>query len=528
MRKIILMLLVLVISLGASAQKKGKNPLMNWYNKDLTKDKTFGVSTEKAYKEILANKTATPVIVAIIDGGTDIKHEDLKNVLWVNTDEIPGNGIDDDKNGYIDDVNGWNFIGNPDGRNVQWDNLEVTRVYRKYKDVFANGGTDGDPVYEMYKKAKAKFDENSGTNPQTATFLTMEKTFRKADSLIRLHLKKETYTLKEITKIKTDDTQLSTAVSTAKFWLEQGVKYSDIKAYADYLDGNAKYSYNLDFDPRSIVGDNWEDNSNRYYGNNDVAGPDPSHGTFVAGCVGAQRGNGIGVDGIAGNVQLMIVRVVPDGDERDKDVANGIRYAIENGAKVINMSFGKSFSPQKQFVDEVLPLAEKYDVLLVHAAGNDGENNDVVTNYPENRDAKGNKITQNWITVGASSKTAGIMLPASFSNYGKQNVDLFAPGVDVWGLEPGNKYGSASGTSMASPIAAGVAAVIRSYYPQLTAAEVKEAMMKSVTPYDGEVTKPAAEDGKVMIKFSELSVSGGVVNLYNALKAAEEIAAKKK
>jgi subtilisin family serine protease len=528
MKRIILMLLVLLVSLGASAQKAGKNPLMNWYNKDLSKDKTFGVSTEKAYKELLAGKTAKPVIVAIIDGGTDITHEDLKNVIWVNTDEIPGNGIDDDKNGYIDDVNGWNFIGNPDGRNVQQDNLEATRIVRKYKDVYANGGPDGDPIYEMYKKAKAKFDEEGGENPQLATFLALEKKFRGADSLIRIFLKKDTYTLKELNKIKTDDTKLSIALSTAKYWLEQGVAYSDIKGYADYLGNSSKYSYNLDFDPRSIVGDNWEENTNRFYGNNDVAGPDPGHGTFVAGCVGAQRGNKIGVDGIAGNVQLMIVRVVPDGDERDKDVANGIRYAIENGATVINMSFGKSFSPQKQFVDEVLPLAEKYDVLLLHAAGNDGENNDVVTNYPENRDANGNKITKNWITVGASSKDAGPALAAAFSNYGKLNVDLFAPGVDVWGLEPGNKYGSASGTSMASPIAAGVAAVIRSYYPQLTAAEVKEAMMKSVALYDGEVYKPADGDQKVMSKFVELSVSGGVVNLYNALKVAEEMAKLKK
>jgi subtilisin family serine protease len=527
MKRIVLIFLVLLISLGASAQKKGKNPLMNWYNKDLTKDKTFGVSTEKAYKELLSGKTAKPVIVAIIDGGTDINHEDLKNVLWVNEDEIPGNGIDDDKNGYIDDVNGWNFIGNADGRNVQQDNLEALRVVRLYRDKYANGGSESDPVYQMYKKAKAKVDEEGGENPQLAAFKTLEAKYRKADSIVRLTLKKDEYTVKDLGKIKSSDTKVSTAVSTCTYWLNQGVKYSDIKAGVDYYESNAKYRYNFDFDPRSIVGDDWTNNSNRYYGNNDVCGPDAFHGTFVAGCVGAERGNKIGVDGVAGNVRLMIVRVVPDGDERDKDVANGIRYAIENGAKVINMSFGKSFSPQKQFVDEVLPLADKYDVLMVHAAGNDASDNDVEINYPENLDSKGNRLTQNWITVGASSSTAGADLPANFSNYGKKNVDLFAPGVDIWGLEPGNKYGSASGTSMASPIAAGVAAVIRSYYPELTAAEVKEAMMKSVTPYDAEVNKPGG-DKNSKVKFSDLSVSGGVVNLYNALKAAEEIAKNKK
>jgi len=529
MKRILLIVLIVVISMGASAQKKSNNALMNWYNKDLTKDKTFGVSTEKAYKELLNEKTSQPVIVAIIDGGTDINHEDLKNVIWINTDEIAGNGIDDDKNGYIDDVNGWNFIGNPDGRNVHHDNLEATRVYRMYKDKYAAGGDDKDPVYVMYKKAKAKFDEGTGGDKsQLETFATLERTYRKADSLIKIYLKKETYTLKDLKKIKTDDTKLSTGVSTAKYWMEQGVGYSEIKGYYDYLEGQAKYSYNLDFDPRDIVGDNWLENTNRFYGNNDVAGPDPGHGTFVAGCVGAQRGNKIGVDGIAGNVQLMIVRVVPDGDERDKDVANGIRYAIENGAKVINMSFGKSFSPQKQFVDEVLPMAEKYDVLLFHAAGNDGENNDYITNYPENADATGNRITANWITVGASSKEAGEDLAAGFSNYGKLKVDLFAPGVEIWGLEPDSKYGSASGTSMASPVAAGVAAVIRSYYPQLTAAEVREVLMKSVTPYNEEVNKPAEGDDKSTVKFSELSVSGGVINLYQALILAEEMAKAKK
>lgn len=530
MKRLLMLVLILVISLGASAQKKDKNPLMNWYNKDLAKDKVFGVSTEKAYKELLPGKTATPVIVAIIDGGTDINHEDLKNVLWTNTDEIPGNGIDDDKNGYIDDVHGWNFIGNPDGRCVGKDNLEVTRIVRMYKDKYVNGGEDSDPIYVMYKKAKAKFDEETGSdNSQLETFAKLEKTYRKADSILRVYLKKDVYTLKDLKKVKSDDTKVSVSVSTAKYWLEQGVNYEELKGYYEYMDGKAKYSYNLDFDPRDIVGDNWLENTNRSYGNNDVCGPDPSHGTFVAGLVGAQRGNKIGVDGIASNVQLMIVRVVPDGDERDKDVANGIRYAIENGAKVINMSFGKSFSPQKQFVDEVLPLAEKYDVILFHAAGNDAENNDVVTNYPENADASGNKLTNNWVTVGASSKDAGKDLVAPFSNYGKVRVDLFAPGVDCWGLEPGNKYGSASGTSMASPVAAGVAAVIRSYYPQLTAGEVRDILMKSVTPYDGEVNKPVTgEEKPATVKFSELSVTGGVINLYKALVMAEEVAKAKK
>ncbi len=525
MKKSLLIVLVVLLSLGAAAQKKGKNPLMNWYNKDLATDKVFGVSTEKAYKELLQDKKSVPVVVAIIDGGTDINHEDLKNVLWTNKGEIPGNGIDDDKNGYIDDVHGWNFIGNPDGRNVGPDNLELTRIVRKYKDVYANGGEESDPNYQVYKKAKAKYDEEMGeeSQKQFEKFEQMAKAYGVADSLLKAYFKKETYTVKMLNKVKTEDAKLSAAVTTAKFWLGQGVGYAELKAYNDYLGNKQKYNYNLEFDSRDIVGDNYEDNSSRVYGNNDVIGPDASHGTFVAGLVAAERGNKIGVDGIADNVQIMVVRVVPDGDERDKDVANGIRYAIENGAKVINMSFGKSFSPQKHFVDEVLPLAEKYDVLLFHAAGNDAEDNDVVTNYPENADAKGNKITGNWVSVGASSKEAGKDLPGSFSNYGKNKVDLFAPGVDCWGLEPFNKYGSASGTSMASPVAAGVAAVIRSYFPDLKASQVREVLMKSVTTYEGQVNKPGTQN---TVSFKDLSVTGGVINLYKAVQAAEEMMKK--
>jgi cell wall-associated protease len=528
MKKILITALIALICLGAVAQKKGKNSLTNWYNKDLTADGVFGVSTEKAYKELLKKKESKPVIVAIIDGGTDINHEDLKNVLWTNPGEIPGNGIDDDKNGYIDDIHGWNFIGNAKGENVQYDTYEATRLYKKYKDKFKDGGDKNDPLYQDYLKAKRKVEEGTeDAGSQNETFMIMVKSYRAADSVVRKTLGKEEYTLKDLGKIKSTDYEVTKSVSTVKYWLGLQVSYKDLAGYADMLSADQKYHYNLDYDPRTIVGDNWEENTDRSYGNNDVCGPDASHGTFVAGCVGAQRNNKIGVDGVAANVQLMIVRVVPDGDERDKDVANGIRYAIENGAKVINMSFGKSFSPQKQFVDEVLPLADKHDVLLVHAAGNDAENNDVVTNYPENADKNGNKITQCWLTVGASSSSAGKDLPAPFSNYGKTKVDVFAPGVELWGCEPGSKYGSASGTSMASPVVAGIAAVIRAYYPQLTAPEVRDIIIKTATPYDELVNRPTEEGASVLVKFTELSVSGGVANLYSALKLAEEMAAKK-
>jgi len=531
MKKNLAFALLLILFSTSFAQSKADKKLLNWYNKDLTKDKLFGVSTEKAYKELLKNKESKTVIVAVIDGGTDINHEDLKGNIWTNEDEIPGNGIDDDKNGYVDDIHGWNFIGNAKGENVDQDNLEVTRMYKelnpKYKDIDESSAVDK-KEFELYQKVKEVYDEKSQESKANLGMAQSGKELKVADSIVKAYLKKQDYSMKELKKLNKAPSPVAESAEKLMVWQMFGVSADDLIAYGEEVNNELTYQYNLDFDGRIIVGDDYKDNSNRFYGNNDVIGPESAHGTFVAGEIGAVRNNGKGVDGIVSDVKLMIVRVVPNGDERDKDVANGIRYAIENGAKVINMSFGKAFSPQKKFVDEVLPLADKYDVLLVHAAGNDAENNDVVDNYPTNTGADGKPITQNWLTVGASSMKVDDNLVADFSNYGAKTVEIFAPGVDLWGTKPGNRYGSFSGTSMASPVVAGVAAVIRSYYPQLSAAEVKEVIMKSVTKVDQMVQKPTETGRGDRVNFSTLSVTGGVVNLYNALLAAEQIAAAKK
>ncbi|HOH83331.1 MAG TPA: S8 family serine peptidase [Bacteroidales bacterium] len=515
----------------AFTQTQEQKKLNNWYNKDLQMDKVFGISTEKAYKELLKNKKSQTVIVAVIDGGTDIMHEDLKENIWVNADEIPGNGIDDDKNGYIDDIHGWNFIGNAKGENVDKDNLEVTRLYKeldpKYRGKDKSSVADKEE-FELYQKVKEVYNEKSQESQANIGMAQSGKELKVADSIVKAYLKKPDYSLKDLKKLNKAPAAVAESAEKLRVWQLFGISADDLIAYGDEINSELTYHYNLDFDGREIVGDDYKDNSNRFYGNNDVTGPEPAHGTFVAGEIGAVRNNGKGVDGIASDVKLMIIRVVPNGDERDKDVANGIRYAIENGAKVINMSFGKAFSPQKKFVDEVLPLADKYDVLLVHAAGNDAENNDLVANYPTHIGADGKPITNNWLTVGASSMKVDDDLAANFSNYGTKTVDLFAPGVDLWGTKPGNRYGAFSGTSMASPVVAGMAAVIRSYYPQLSASEVKEAIMKSVTSVDQMVQKPTEAGKGERVSFSTLSVSGGVANLYNALLIAEQIAAAKK
>jgi subtilisin family serine protease len=532
MKKIIVTLFALSLAVFVFGQDaKVDKKFIDWYNKDLKKDKVFGVSAEKAYSELLKGKTPQTIIVAVIDGGTDIYHEDLQGIIWTNKNEIPGNGIDDDHNGYIDDIHGWNFIGGTNGDNVNQDNLELTRVYKKLSAIYGDKdakGLENDKGYQEYIKIRDKYESKS--KEAKKMYLGISKRYKssvESDSLLKIYLKKSSYTLKDLKKIKTEDQKIINAKANMTFWMSQKISLDVLKEYVEHYEAEYNYQYNLDFNPRTIVGDNYEVNDSPYYGNNDVKGPRSGHGTVVAGNIAAFRNNGMGANGVAANVQLMIIRVVPDGDERDKDVANGILYAINNGAKVINMSFGKSYSPQKQFVDSVLRIANTKDVVLVHAAGNDAENNDVVGNFPENRDKNDQIICNSWITVGASSMKADKTLPAPFSNYGKQRVDVFAPGVDLYGLEPENKYGLSSGTSMASPVVAGVAAVIRSYYPQLTAAEVKEIIVKSAVKFDKMVNLPVEDGDATQINFSELSVSGGVANLYQAILMAEEMAAKK-
>jgi subtilisin family serine protease len=530
MKRFLLISLLLLFVVSVQAQTKAQKKQLNWYNKDLKKDKVYGVSTEKAYQELLAGKTPQTVVVAVIDGGTDINHEDLKQNVWTNTDEIPGNGIDDDHNGYVDDIHGWNFIGNAKGEDVHHDNLEVTRLYRelsaKFKDANASV-KDNDPQYRLYLKVKERYLKESAAAEEEKNMIDIGRRAAKADSTVRAYLKKETYTSKDLKFPGSAPEEVRESASELRLWMMFGLTIPELLEYCNQCESQIKYHYNLDYDPRSIVGDDYKDNSNRSYGNNDVIGPDAGHGTFVAGEIAAVRNNKIGVDGVAANAQIMVVRIVPDGDERDKDVANGIRYAIENGAKVINMSFGKPFSPQKEFVDEVLPLAEKYDVLLICAAGNDAQDLDTDPDYPNPYASDGHLLTNNWLCIGASSMNPGRGLPAEFSNYGQTHVDVFAPGLDLWGLVPGNQYGSSSGTSMAAPVTTGVAAVIRSYYPQLSAVQVKEIIMKSVIKYDGKVKKPA-ESGDESVDFSSLSKTGGVVNLYEALKLAAQMADEKK
>lgn len=508
----------------------------NWFQLDPEQDHYQGISTERAYNTILKGQPSRTITVAVIDSGIDIDHEDLKDVIWTNTDEIPGNGIDDDKNGYVDDIHGWNFIGGKDG-NVNEDTNELTREYVRLKEKYE--GIDEKKIskkqkdeYAEYQKIKVKFEKLVAKNTeQYELYHNLYQNVSLSVDTLKALLQVDELTPDAVQSFDSSEPSLLFAKGfVLNIFKNIGPEnslnefMSEIKEATDYFGNIVNYGYNVDFDPRPIVGDNYADPYEKGYGNNDVEGPDPMHGTHVAGIIGANRKNDIGVKGIADNVRIMSVRAVPNGDERDKDVANAIIYAVDNGAQIINMSFGKSISPQKEVVDKAVKYAEKKGVLLIHAAGNDSDDIDVEKNFPSRYYLDGTEA-KNWIEIGASSWGADKNFVGDFSNYGKKSVDLFAPGVEIYSTTPDSTYKDLNGTSMASPVTAGVAAVLMSYYPELSPLEIKDIIRQSTRKFDNlEISKPG---GKGEIKFSDMSSTGGLINLYQAAKLAQETKAKK-
>ena len=501
----------------------------DWYQRDLTDDRLFGISAEKAYQTLLKGKEPVrTVVVAVIDGGVDINHEDLQGQLWINEDETPGNGVDDDNNGYKDDIHGWNFIGGADGENVKYDTLELTREVARLRAKYENA----DPAslsreerleYDYYQKLRAEHEARVQEMSQYAAGIGgAYEAFRQANNIMAGVLGTTDFTLDQVAAVQSDDQQIQQAQRILIGMAGMGLNEKTLQEQKEYVDNRLAYGLNLDFDPRPTVGDDYGDLTEQGYGNADVKGPDAFHGTHVAGIIAAARNNQIGMDGIAPAVRIMALRAVPNGDERDKDVANAIRYAADNGAQLINMSFGKAYSPEKELVDEAVRYAQEKGVLLIHGAGNDAQNIDSTASYPTRYYLTGGEKAENWIEVGASSWERGDALAANFSNYGKNNVDLFAPGVSIYSTMPGNRYDRLDGTSMAAPVVTGAAALLMAYYPELTASQVRDILLRSAVPYtEAKVQQPGAEGS--LIDFGQLSATGGIVNVYNAVKMAEEM-----
>lgn len=497
-----------------------------WNQLDLVADTIPGMSVDRAYTEILTGRTGKTVIVGIVDSGVDINHEDLKTVIWTNPKEIANNGKDDDKNGYVDDIHGWNFLGDS-----VHETLEMVRVVRRNKSRF-EGKTESQIAatdkadFADYQRAKEtlnkKIEELQDPKQQLEFIQNAQKTL--ADEL-----GKNDFTLDDLKGLKSNNQSVMQSRGIFMQILANSSREEfnkEIESFEKYVYGQLNYNLNIDFDGRKPVGDDPYNFNDRDYGNNKVSGPDleeVTHGTHVAGIVAAVRNNGIGINGVASNAKIMVLRAVPDGDEYDKDIALAIRYAVDNGAKVINGSFGKAFSPNRAWVDEALKYAASKDVLFVHASGNDGLNLDEAKNYNFPNDTPHGSTVEyadNVLTVGAIKPKYGSDMVAGFSNYGQTQVDIFAPGVRIWSTTPNNSYEFLQGTSMAAPAVAGMAAVIRSYFPKLTASQVKKVIMDSGLPINQVVAVPGSENTQ---PFAKLSRTGKIANLYNALILAARL-----
>ena len=485
-----------------------------WQLLDLAADGVPGVSATLAYEELLTDEAASrTVVVAVIDGGIDTTHVDLRANLWINEDEVAGNGVDDDGNGYVDDIYGWNFLGGTDGRSVAHETLEVTRLHT------ACIAGEQSWIEKSCQDIAADYKSEADEVNQTLEILDqIEEAYSFALPILRRAGAGQNPTKESVQRLSALRPDISQARSVF-LQLVDILPVGDVPDAREAYEGLRDYGLNLDFRPREdIVGDDLANGTEQGYGNPDVHATDPHHGTHVAGIIGALRGNGIGIDGIAANVRIMALRAVPDGDERDKDVANAIRYAVDNGAHIINMSFGKGFSPRKGLVDDAVRYADDHGVLMVHAAGNDGEDIDQGDNFPTAVYDDGSRA-RNWIEVGAASWQVD-SLAATFSNFGQNSVDVFSPGVDILSTVPGSEYDREDGTSMAAPVVSGVAALLMGYFPGLDASDVRSIILESSVNRQNDVVARPGDGAR--IPFGRLSVTGGVVNAYEAIKAALE------
>ncbi len=533
-------LLACAVSFGqASEKEKAKEEVpKNWHQLDKAETGYYGISLDKAYELLKTKKLKSKrVLVAVIDSGIDTLHEDLKPVLWINPKEIPGNGIDDDKNGYIDDIHGWNFLGGKDGRNVNKDTYEAARVYYAMKTKYGSIIPDESSAtteeerreLEIYKKAQKEIVGDLDP-AEIGLFKKILPGFIKGDSVIKLDLKKDEYTCTDLESYSPVDADAINARRTllgiCKMNDTKDISNKDIIGELENKIGKAEAAEKAPEEYRkNIVGDNENDINDRNYGNNDIMAGTPKHGTHCSGIIAGVRDNGKGGDGVADNVRIMMLRAVPDGDEHDKDIALAIRYAVDNGAQIVSMSFGKDFSPQKQWVDDAVKYAENKGVLLVHAAGNDSKDIDREDNFPTVNLLDG-KRPSNWITVGASGDPRNGGITAKFSNYGKKDVDVFAPGVQIYAPIPGgNTYGKLSGTSMACPVVAGTAALLLEYFPTLSAKQLKYVIEKSAVAPDVDVNIPGTNE---KTKLGELSKTGGLLNAYEAVKLASTLKGDRK
>lgn len=520
-----------------NAQKKSvlsEEELKTWWQKDIIEDTIPGISLDRAYRELIQNKKGEEVIVAVLDTKIDISHEDIKGQLWINIDEIPNNNIDDDNNGYIDDINGWNFLGNNNGEDILYELVEVARIVQKYQNDFTDMPEEDltiaqNELFDTYQKALSIYnDQKHKALEQKERADKAYVDFISAKDFMKPYFKGEKMKIKSLDSLKKVEPKLADYVDFFKELIEYDITEKDYDYSRDYYN-NELLMYNIDDDERKILRDGNSNFENNNYGNNILDGEVPfEHSIGVSGILAATRNNQIGIDGFSNNIKLMPVIMVCSGDEHDKDVSKAIYYAVDNGADIINMSWGKDFSLYEELVRDALRYAADKNVLLVTGSGNDGRNIDIGQRRFPTDFYNDEEFISNFISVGASSHKMDSTFVTSFSNYGKVNVDVFAPGENIYTTKSRNTYKTSRGTSYSSPIVSGIAALLKSYYPKLTAVELKKIIMDSGTSIDINVIVKKADGSKELVPFTELSKTGKIVNAYNALKMAEEVTRKSK
>jgi len=529
--------LLTCFSAGAQSRVTDAPVPANWFALDAKADGYYGISLNQAYQFLKGKKSKT-VVVSTIDSGIDTAQKDLAPVLWTNPKEKKGNGKDDDKNGFIDDIHGWNFITGPGGKCDCKETSEEVREYERLKPKYSTATSStaiDQKEYTYWLHVKHLRDStvnkaDTELKQLTPIMSALVETSGMVKKILKLKAD-QSFNLADLNKIKASNDTLkdikflwNTTLSSA------GESANNVKILKDYSDYIAKLNndVNPDLDMRKrTVGDNPDILKDKPYGSNVLKLDQSFHGTMVAGFIGAVRDNGYGINGVADNVRIMAVVASPDGDEYDKDVANAIYYAVDNGAKIINMSFGKKLSPHKDWVDAAFKYAAAHDVLLVLASGNDSQNVDDVQDFPNDTFADGSGTdADNVINVGASGMRANESLAADFSNFGKKNVDVFAPGVMVTSVTVNAEKETEDGTSFSSPITAGVAALVLEYYPELSARQLKQVILESAHPLKGMmVNKPGTKES---VDFTTLSKSGGIVNAYEAVQIASKMKGERK
>lgn len=519
-----------------------------WHQDNFVKDSLYGNSLNKWI--LNSKKTKNEIIVAIIDSQIDLNQEDLQGQLWVNEKEIANNGIDDDNNGYIDDLNGWNFIGKPNGGFFRYWNFEYVRIVRNLEEYFIKNDSlsiENHNNFKEYKRAKDKYksDHKYYKNWLKSIDFLLNKRSKINDTL-KYYFPKGDYTIDKLDSLYNlkkindksfkqrrddNDSDIGALIFYMKVSIEsESGTLDQLMESKNQLDSLVNRNLNINYNDRKFIGDNPE-KLEKGYGNNrlNVNTFQLGHNTAVSSIIAANRDNSIGTKGFHQNIKIMPLSISASGDEHDKDIAMAIYYAVDNGAKIINMSFGKEFSLKQEWVTEAFKYAEKHNVLLVHGSGNNRFDVDSNPYYPSDidylHDSK-NELVSNFINVGSISKRTDSTMVSPFSSYGKQNVDLFAPGEDIYIAKPNNEYGYDSGTSLAAPMVSGTAALIWLYYPKLTVQEVKKIILESGVTIDKNVVKPGTKEE--MVPFSELSKTGKILNTYNAMKMSEVVSKKRK